>query len=143
MRKQYAQYFKTAKRTDGTVFVNKTHDAPEDLIELIRSIHKDYFFDSIPNDWIYDQIYEAFCELSEYDIEDLALDPDIYNSQLYKWFGNSYADQYCAEYAEEIGFNQPKNIWDQIRGGQWLAKDRIYRAVSDFINQEPMENNNE
>lgn len=132
-RREYRKYFETTFRADGIECMCKTDDHPEDLDNLIYSIHEE--LDAMPNDWIYRIILEAFeaMEEEDYTWEDCTIESDVYNSDLYKWFGEPYAPGFIEQYVTEL--SDTKDIWTMISGGQWLAMERIYQMVSDFINE--------
>jgi hypothetical protein len=133
-RKDYEQFFTMSIRTDGNEFIKLKDEAPEDLRYLVRQIHFDLFGGCLPNDWVYDTIHSAFNDLQHENLDNLTLEPDAYYSKLYKWFGEPFAHQYCNEAIDEIG--PFKNIYDAIGHGQYLAIERIYGQVNQFINEE-------
>jgi hypothetical protein len=131
---KYGDFFEIAKRADCEFFRLK-EDTPEGLRDLIRSIRFDHFGGCLPNDWIYEQISHAFdyFERGE-DLDDFVVEADCYNSELYRWFGEPFASDCCYEYQEEFGEDLAGvAVYSMIASGQWLAKDRIYRAVSEFL----------
>jgi len=133
-RRQYGQYLHMQTRANGTSYISKTDDCPKELEALIYDIHK--HFDAMPNDWIYRVIGQAFDDMDQddYTTEDCSIEADCYNSDLYKWFGEPYALECIDEYASEFADN--KDIYTLIAGGQWLALERIYSMVGEFINGE-------
>lgn len=134
-RKEYAKYFQTKTRTTTQErFVCLVDEAPEDLSELVRWIHKRYFWGALPNDWIYDVIADAFIDLNENNLDDISLESDIYNNQLADWLKEPYANEYCIQAAEELG--EKNNIFDAIGQGQFMAKQAIYDAVNEFIQKD-------
>jgi hypothetical protein len=135
MRKEYAKHFEKAQRNNGVSFIKRKEDAPEDLEDLIREIHFDHFGGCLSNDWIYATILEAFEDLENDDLENITIEADPYHTQLYKWLGEPFADELCQEAIDE-GLSTGKGIYETIAVGQWLAKDRIYHAVNDFIQGE-------
>ena len=130
-RKDFIQYFTRGTRTDGKSFYKCVEACPEELRDLIRHIHTEYF-GCLPNDWIYETIRDAFNELQDCSFDSLSLEPDCYYSHLYAWFGEPYAYEYCNEVLEETGY---KDIYAIISSAQYIAKERIYRAVEDFMNE--------
>jgi hypothetical protein len=133
-RKDYHEYFIQKTRTDGKPFFCLVDGAPEDLSELIRSIHRDEFGDCMPNDWIYEIIYNAFEDLSGQDLEDINIEPDCYNKDLIEWFMNPYGDWICNDARQEYGCEN-LGILEQISCGQEYAKRMIYNTVNNFINE--------
>ena len=137
-RNKYGQYFEKKQRYDtGEVFVCLTANAPEELREFVHSVHKQ-FYDCLLNHWIYYEILEAFEQLEENELEDISTEADHYHSDLYKWLGEPFADEFCSEYMQD--FSTPKTIWEAIEGGQYLARTQIYSAVNDFIQEGGIEN---
>lgn len=126
---EYSQFFENKTRSNGDKFYALKDAAPEKLSDFIEKIHSDHFFGALPNDWIYDTIHSAFLDQED----GSAVDPeaDCYNSELYKWLNNGFADEYCNE-ALQDGLANPE-IWSIISAGQYLAKTRIYDAVYEFL----------
>lgn len=136
----YTQYFEIRKKQyDGTEFSCLTDNAPQSLKDFVRHVHREHFYDVWPNDWIYATIHQAFDDLEENPLEDITIEPDMYNNQLYKWLyenGNAFAASLVEEYIEEFGEGLGVNLVKLISGGQWLAMDKIYRAVNEFLKNE-------
>lgn len=140
-KKQYSQYFTSAKRVDTDKhFIKCKDEAPEELRDFIREVHFEYFEKCLPNDWIYQTILEAFENLEENNIDDLNIEPDCYYSELYEWLGNPFAHGFCNEGLLLLdGCNAP-DIYQVIGQGQALAKEEIYRAVNEFLSDQEEEN---
>jgi len=104
---------------------------------LIYHIHDD-IFDSLPNDWIYSVIYEAFEELSRDKLEDITIEADSYTSDLYEWFGHPFAVGFCNEYMGIMCVNCTNipSIYEIIAGAQGHVKTLIYEAVDHFLTEE-------
>lgn len=132
--KKYSEYFITRTRKDTEeVFICCSDDKPIELEDFIYRVHKDLFGGALPNDWIYGVLSEAFEAIEneeEFDSIINELDYDPYDSDLYKWFNNSFANEYCAEVMEEFSF---KNVMDILRAGNTIAKRAIYSAVNEFL----------
>jgi hypothetical protein len=129
--KNYSQYFHDKQRLDGTSFICKTDDCPESVSELVYDIHSE--LDSLPNDWIYGEIADAFDDLAENNINDIPIEPDATYSTLFKWFyENSFAVCMCDE-AQETCEKQYATVTDLINEGQWYCRDLIYRRVNEFL----------
>ena len=92
----YSQYFITKSRDCGHDFICTNEEAPKELKDLIQDIHMNGF-NCMPNDWIYRTIMEAFEELEESKLEDIDISADSYYSDLYKWFGEPFAHEFCQE----------------------------------------------
>ena len=138
-RKQYREYFTIGERIlhkgtfeeKGQRFYKLVDCPPEDLKQLVRQIHKD-FCDTLPNDWLYESIYDAFADLEDNDLDDINIEGDFYNSQLYEWLGQPYAHGLCNEVMTEL---QSSDIYEVIQYAQQQAKNDIYRAVDEFIKE--------
>lgn len=128
--KEYHLYFKRKHRPNGDWFTLLSIDAPEELKQLVNNIHLKHF-DCLPNDWIYEQISNAFGELEHDKLEDITIESDCYNSGLYKWLAETYATTFIEEFAEENG--SCNDIYHMIGAGQQLAKQRIYDLVNEFL----------
>jgi hypothetical protein len=134
-RSQYSKYFETGVRTDsGKSFVKCTEDAPEDLKELIYQIHNKSFDGCFPNDWIYEIIWEAFEALEKDKLEDISIEADIYDRELYEWLGNCFSDEYCNQALQNEC--PTTNITQIIQTRQCLVKEAIYQAVDEFIEED-------
>jgi len=135
---KYYQYFETKNRPSGEEFTCLKDEAPIELKDFIFNIHHDHFFGCLPNDWIYSMVFAAFYDLEDYDIEEITIEADVYTYDLVKWLAdncNAFALEYCNEWHEEFQSSGEGNIISQIQGGLWFAKDRIYRAVSEFMKE--------
>jgi len=140
MEKQtYTKYFEVRKKQyDGTEFSCLNDKAPQVLCDFVRDVHRRHFYDIWPNDWIFATIHQAFDDLEENSLEDITIDPDMYNNQLYKWLhenGNAFASAYCDEYMQEFGL-ETYDLNKILTGGQWLAKDKIYNLVNQFMQEQ-------
>lgn len=141
-RKHYGQYFIGAKRSDDKMFYHLKEGSPQELSTFINVVHRDCFDVVFPNDWIYEQIMDAFEELAENDLDDIELRSDDYTHDLLAWLQNSYALEEINECRQELGQENLK-ILDQIGWGQWYAKKKIYEAVNEFIEQDNEEESND
>jgi len=128
----YEQYFIKGARTNGEPYLFLHQETPDELRDLVQSIHFDHFFGCLSNDWIYQIIYESLA------FPDEEPEADIYNHELTQWladWGNQFAIEYCNEAIEVMGCGVSDNIIGFISNGQLLAKQRIYDAVQEFINE--------
>lgn len=130
------EYFGTITRLSGDIIYCLKDDAPPVMREFLWDIHRLHFGQCPPNDWIYETVFHAFCDLYESDnnIEHTTIEADVYNHDLIEWLKEPYALEYCERWAEEAEDNA-RDIIKQISSGQWLAKDMIYREVHEFINK--------
>lgn len=132
----WTQYFEHRTRPDGYGFICLSDDAPEALRDLVRAIHFDFFGSCMPNDWIYATISHAFDDLADNLLDNCSIEADCYFSDLYRWFGEPFANQICSECAEELGTGADLTMMQQIANGQWFAKDKIYHAVEEWLTEQ-------
>lgn len=139
MNKNYSEYFEDATRTNGNDFLRLADGAPIELKELIIKCHQCGKIDSIPNDWIYQQIYWALEEFEQgnMDLEDFDPEPSVYPHDLIEWLENSFAIEYCQFVLDELG---PYDEFMQIiRIAQAECLRDIYRVVAEFVKDNPIE----
>lgn len=105
--------------------MDKLYDAVYDTIEHHRSA------------WIDEQIECAIDDLytNEVDIDDVNIEADPYYSQLSKWLNEDCALEFCDEAVDEGLTADRSTIYDTLAWGQWLAKNRIYRLVNDYLQE--------
>jgi hypothetical protein len=131
----YTKFFTTAKRRDmGLSFTKCTDDAPQKLNDLVRKVHG--YFDCMPNDWIYENIAEAFDWLATDKLEDVNMEADIYYHELNTWLNNPYAAGLCDEVMQEDRYDR---FYSAIECAQIRAKYMIYEAVNEFLQEESAE----
>lgn len=141
--KHFSKHFEYKTRTDKTGFycIKDDSDYKDALQDFVHSIHKDLFFDCLPNDWVYEQIYNAFERLAECtcerDFEGALSDieTDIYINDLLEWAKWPIAREYITQCRQDFGW-QWADLDKQIAGGQLLAIDAIYRRVWEFLDRE-------
>lgn len=136
----YRQYFIEKERTDGTKYTYLKDGAPNELDDLIHDIHYQHFFKCLPNNWIYETIHLAFEELNLDSLENITIEADIWNHELTKWLYdncNTFAHEYCNEFLQEIyeGERYKRDLLQIISGGQRMAKERIYQAVNEWLEE--------
>lgn len=105
--------------------IEKLMDAVYELVRFGRSA------------WVDEIIQDAIDDLytNEVDIDDVNIEADPYYSQLSKWLNEDCALEFCDEAVDE-GFTADRaTIYDILSWGQWLAKDRIYHAVNDYLQE--------
>lgn len=127
---KYSEMFIKKERADGTKFM--VFEGSEYIQDFIHDIHRDYFFDCWPNDWIYSIIAEAFDALEKDSIENCNFDADPYYNDLINWLKEPYAQEYVNEVLEECG---GINLTDIISDAQSNAIKNIYYAVDEFITE--------
>ena len=125
----YIEYFESKQIERSQIIILKK-EAPENLKGLIKSIHS-YFYDCLPNNWIYSTIYEAFIDLEKE--ENINIEADIYYHQILNWLyenGTQYAIQYCEDAKESYGC---LGFMEILSEAQKMAKINIYREVEFFL----------
>ncbi len=127
-RISYEKYFTLNPREAACL----RNNAPEDLKALVYNIHQ--CFDVLPNDWIYMQIANAFEELEDNLLDDITIEADSYYNDLYKWLGEPFAKGCIEDYMSDFSA-KTTDIYEMIASGQWVAKNRIYQMVNEFINE--------
>lgn len=127
----YTKYFEYKTRTKGAEFYCLSDKSSSDLKDLVREIHES--FDCLSNDWIYRCIHYAFYDLRRYNLDDIDIQSDFASHDLKEWFKEPFADSCVQEYEEMETVT--KGMYNLLAGGQWLAKDRIYRMVNEFLEE--------
>lgn len=123
LARQYANWFETATRTDGTDYIRlRTED--EDIKNLIRDAHGDF----MPCDIRYQFIHEALEAIAESDdVDDICLEPDCYNRDLLKWVSSNLRR---ASYVDEAIENSSyENFYSALMLGQSAEKEEVLYSV--------------
>ena len=134
--KNYSEYFVRGKRQDGKEYVYCVDATPEKLRDLIRDIHFNSFDGCFPNDWIYENIYEAFEMFEERDFDigkvlcDLTHDP--YPWHLVEWLHNSFASEFCNDVTDN---DSSLSIFQILETANCKAKESIVFAVDRFLKE--------
>lgn len=127
LAKQYADWFETAIRNNGTDYIRlRTEDAQ--IKNLIYEAHDDM----LPDDYKYQFIHEALEAIAEHDdIEDINLEPDIYNCDLLKWVSSHLSRaSYCNDAIENmLGFQDEMDFMAIVSMAQSLEKDKVLQSV--------------
>lgn len=139
--KDYTKWFVHKTRDDGSEFycLHDNCSAEHSLYTLIYSIHNVGFYDCLPNDWIYKNIYMAFDRLQECccksDFENAC--EEIYSDwnhfTLLEWAKWNWAQEMIQEQFDEVGGF--KDIFTPIRYAQENAIHLIYQYVWNFIQE--------
>lgn len=129
---KYKDYFATKARACGHLFVYNIDDTPQELKDFVKYVHMKIFNESLPNEWLYQIIDEAFHNLAIDALENCTIEADIYNYDLIEWLKNSYAPE-CCNGASRDGLSNHDDIINIISCGQYLAKETIYALVSEFL----------
>jgi hypothetical protein len=131
----YARFFERSERANGENFLKLKEDSPDSLVELVRDMHTQ-IFDSMPCDWVFMITKEAFEELEENSLDELNIEADCYAKDLYKWLGKSYSDNFIQEAIDDGLVDLSSGIWNLVGVGQSLAKQKIYEAVSEYLEEQ-------
>lgn len=133
--REFSEYFVKSTRINGNEFVKLKDDAPVELSDFIRTVHL-VGFNSLPNDWIYEKIKDAFDMYDEYSsVEDFIYSEaglDDYNFALYEWAGNGFAHEVINEVMEDYHY---PDFYTLIRDGQLRALTYIKTVVADFVGE--------
>jgi len=129
LARQWVEKFEWAER-EGRKYLRLKEEDPE-LTEIIREIHQD----RLPNDFIYQEVWESLCEIAESDGENLnpEKEPDTYYKDLWDWFGDLQNIALIDEVLKEKGINL--GIMDIIGIAQQREKERIYFEVIKYLNE--------
>lgn len=133
---KYSNFFTKITLVNGKQRVILTEGAPAGLGELIHHIHKEFFNDCWPNDWIYKTIRMAFLDIEDGRGE-CPIEADIYTSDLLEWLyenGQQYAIDLVG--VAEFGIGIGQNLMGMISNGQLYAMQLIYKAVNKFLQDE-------
>jgi len=105
--------------------IEKLMDAVYELVRFGRSA------------WVDEIILDAIDDLytNEVDIDDVNIEADPYYSQLSKWLNEDCALEFCDEAVDDGLTADRSTIYDTLACGQWLAKDRIYHLVNDYLQE--------
>lgn len=122
----------TRPSTEEKFYTLKANANP-DLCRLVREAHGDF----LPDDFRYEMIVDALyafgdCE-DDADLEEVQLEPDVYNHDLLKWLSsNLNRIAYCDETREEFGLIDA-DLMTLITYGQQREKDEVISLVRDFL----------
>ena len=146
LAKKFHDQMEWKKRNDETEFCKCKDNADENLHILIRNVHDG----SLPNDWIYSEIWESMAEIADSDddnLEEPEKEPDVYHNDLLSWLANDlYNIGLCDDITNEMG---GMGIIETIQMAQQRAKEEIYFSVlnqlKNFIDEydEELENEEE
>jgi len=143
----YSKYFEIKERfTTKEKFVCCKDNTPKLIKDLVFKIHHLDCLDSLPNDWIYLQIFEAlrfFEENAEDRAEDWSalifdIEADVATYDLIEWSKNPYARIWLDEAITDIDLciETFTGLLDQA---QVKCKRYIYREVIDFLEEQERE----
>lgn len=133
--KNVLKYFEHGKRNDGTKYRFIKDEAPEEYRELAYSAH--LVDDVMPNDYIYDFIYDALTVISECDSDDHiedeinSIEPDVYNSDLLKWISDNLT--FSSWVDEAMKTYEAKDLFSALQIGQGLHRQAIANSVYESL----------
>lgn len=146
---EFARAFEQDARPNGEPFYKIADSAPEWLQDhgVMRRVHES-LDDRMPDDWVYETA-EAFTRrLGEYEIEDAddadeivceiadSLTDHDYSS-LARWLAMNNRNGFlCDEADDECAAGKGATLFDRIHYGQFLAVERIGRAIIAEISAE-------
>lgn len=119
---------------DGKRFYSITHDAPEEVTDLVRDCHDE----ELPNDWRYDVIVSLLFDIKN--TENLDSDKlsdivdgqvDAFNSDLAQWLAYMPARSAYIDAARDDFGGLDNDIYKQIQAGQYVCiKDMAHKLVA-------------
>lgn len=128
LARQYADLFVTKKRDNGDTYLCiELDDKNPELMDLIRNAHDGL----MPDDYKYQFIHDALEAIALVEVEDdlnnIDLEPDIYNCDLLKWVSSNltraaYVDDAIRDYEYDGLFNALQN-------GQSYEKNEVLHSV--------------
>jgi len=115
-------------RDDGSRIVVKKDSAPDWLADMVYELHDGLLL--LPDDWTYEQIYNALGMLSDgEDPEEAYFEGDTLTSSLFNWAkGNS---SLVDDYIRDVGWGG--NIEAAICGAQAEEERNIAIRVRDYL----------
>lgn len=127
------KHFELKQRDNGESFYSlKDNDKPEWLHDAIYQAHDGM----LPDDYIYQWVYDAVCAYDDYDgdIDRVYgdLEGDIYNHALLKWL-SSHSDRVALvdETMEELEISS--GLMSLIQIAQVREKERVYAVIFEAI----------
>ncbi len=131
------RFFETKKRPTGESFWTMTSLRPEWIADMAFAAHEHF----LPDDFKYQFIIQALDALSECeDPDDVALEPDIYNSELTRWLGsNLQRPGYCDQAQDDGLIGETTDMFQRIAIGQYCEMQEVLAVVlshlSDRVDQ--------
>lgn len=124
--------FKTRNEDETYVAVKSDAEDHEQLKSLIEEAHGDF----LPDDYRHRFVYDALIAIAECDPTDELddafqwIEPDVYTSDLVKWFGsNTQRIGYVNEVRDDYGCTNFDSVVDEIRAGQERERHEVYHTV--------------
>jgi hypothetical protein len=139
LAREAADYFETATRDNGEIFVRRRDDTPEWVQDLIQEAHGQFF----PDDWRYQAISRVLDEIADRDVEtadEIRNDDaeiadgltDIYTGSLIQWLGSNLSRTgYVDDATEELGY--PGSIVQAMQYGQLAEYREIIESVAQSL----------
>jgi len=121
-------YLERARRDDGSRYVRRKNGSPEWVADLCREAHGN----SLPDNWIYEQIANCLASILDNDCEDDALEDaesaiDVYSSDLLDWANGR------AEYVDDAIRDGAQDLSSAIMMGQQAMIGEIFYAIVSFL----------
>ena len=128
------KYLTTKKRPSGESFVTRTDDAPEWMVEIVRTAHEHM----LPDDYKYDYVWNALEAITQYDDPQDAesdIEADVYNADLLAWLQSHGERQgFVDEAVSEFGHSD-MGLMGDIMIGQWHEKTTVFRSVLNSVEE--------
>lgn len=114
------------------LYSNEPDYYESDLHKLIKDAHADM----LPDDYKFDFIVQALDAIAECsaDLEDISIEPDIYNFDLFKWVQSHGERQgYCNEVLAEYGHGICLDFMAIIAQAQQREKEEVLHSVLESL----------
>lgn len=129
------KYLKTKKRDNGESFICQADNAPEWFNDLCREAHSGMLPDDYKYEFISDALYAISESSEDNDVQEIQLEPDIYNSDLLQWLSSSNSRTEYVDQASD-NFGPSKDIISGISMGQYEEKQEVLSIVIAQLNEQ-------
>lgn len=139
---RYSQYIKVVINHSGKIVYLLEESAPGELIEMAKDCHLDCFFESGPNDWIFEHIYHAL-KFIEDGHQDIAYVPDFVYLKtpnfnlIFKWAQDNYY-QFTRDLMQETYDQfrmQEEHLELLYEYGYATALERVFRYCMEWLEE--------
>ena len=130
--KEARKYFKHRTRSStGESFWTCTDNRPEWVHDMVYTAHAK----ELPDDYKYQFVVEALDAICDADdLDDITIEPDLYNSDLTAWLSSSIARfSYCDDAIAEYG--PVKSLFDLLQLGQQREREEVLYLVIDALEE--------
>lgn len=121
---------------NGKAFYSTTHDAPQEVTDLVMDCHDD----ELPNDWRYDVIVSLLFDIKNTDDMDTDKLSDIvdgqvevYSSDLARWLADNPSRSAYIDAARDDFGGLSDDIFEQIKSGQYVCIMDMAHKLAAFL----------